>query len=103
MYAMVLRAALNIVIDPIFIYTFKMGIAGAAWATLLSLAVSSAMMLNWLFFKKDTFVSFDFKDFSFEKHNKRHIPDCSPGFRTAAFNVVIHARPQPDYCEREQH
>ncbi len=69
MYAMVLGgAALNIVIDPIFIYTFKMGgIAGAAWATLLSLAVSSAMMLNWLFFKKDTFVSFDFKDFSFEK------------------------------------
>ena len=40
MYAMVLGAALNIVIDPIFIYTFKMGIAGAAWATLLSLAVS---------------------------------------------------------------
>lgn len=67
MQAMVLGAGLNIVLDPIFIYTLKMGIAGAAWATLLSLAVSSAMMLNWLFFRKDTFVSFDFKDFSFEK------------------------------------
>jgi len=67
MHAMVLGAVLNIVLDPIFIYTFKMGIAGAAWATLLSLAVSSVMMFNWLFFKKDTFVSFDFKDFSFEK------------------------------------
>lgn len=67
MQAMILGAGLNIVLDPIFIYTLKMGIAGAAWATLLSLAVSSAMMLNWLFFRKDTFVSFDFKDFSFEK------------------------------------
>ncbi|WP_269848975.1 MATE family efflux transporter [Methanosarcina horonobensis] len=67
MNAMILGAVLNIVLDPIFIYTFKMGIAGAAWATILSLTVSSIMMLNWLFFRKDTFVSFDFKDFSFEK------------------------------------
>jgi putative MATE family efflux protein len=67
MYPMVFGAVLNIVLDPIFIYTFKMGIAGAAWATLLSLAISSAIMLNWLFFRKDTFVSFDFKDFSFQK------------------------------------
>jgi len=68
MKAMIYGAVLNIVLDPIFIYTFKMGIAGAAWATLLSLAVSSVMMLNWLFFRKDTFVSFDFKDFSFERN-----------------------------------
>jgi putative MATE family efflux protein len=68
MNAMILGAVLNIVLDPIFIYTFKMGMAGAAWATLLSLAVSSLMMLNWLFFRKDTFVSFDFKDFSFERN-----------------------------------
>lgn len=67
MNAMVVGAVLNIVLDPIFIYTFKMGIAGAAWATLLSLVVSSLMMFNWLFFKKNTFISFDFKDFSFEK------------------------------------
>jgi putative MATE family efflux protein len=67
MHAMVLGAVLNIVLDPIFIYTLKMGIAGAAWATILSLAISSAMMFNWLFFRKDTFVSFDFKDFSFER------------------------------------
>jgi putative MATE family efflux protein len=67
MQAMVFGAVLNIVLDPIFIYTFKMGIAGAAWATVLSLAVSSLMMFNWLFLKKDTFVSFNFKGFSFEK------------------------------------
>jgi putative MATE family efflux protein len=38
MYAMVLGAVLNIVLDPLFIYTFGLGIKGAAWATVLSLA-----------------------------------------------------------------
>lgn len=67
MQAMVLGAGLNIILDPIFIYTLGLGIAGAAWATLLSLAVSSLLMFNWLFFRKDTYVSFDFRDFSFKK------------------------------------
>ena len=67
MRAMILGAVLNIVLDPIFIYTLKMGIAGAAWATVLSIGISSVLMANWLFFRKDTFVSFDFKDFHFER------------------------------------
>ncbi|CAD6494164.1 MAG: MatE [Candidatus Argoarchaeum ethanivorans] len=45
MYAMALGAGLNIVLDPIFIYTFDLGIAGAAWATLLSLSITSIVML----------------------------------------------------------
>lgn len=73
MKAMVIGAVLNIVLDPIFIYTFKMGIAGAAWATVISIAVSALLMANWLFFKKDTYVSFDFKDFSFDKKIVRDI------------------------------
>ena len=36
MFAMVLGAVINIVLDPIFIYTFGLGVAGAAWATSLS-------------------------------------------------------------------
>jgi putative MATE family efflux protein len=63
MYAMALGAGLNIVLDPIFIYTFGLGVAGAAWATILSLGITSVIMLNWLLFKKDTYVSFDFHDF----------------------------------------
>ncbi|MBP5400726.1 MAG: MATE family efflux transporter [Bacteroidales bacterium] len=34
-------AVLNIILDPIFIFWFDWGIAGAAWATTLSMAVSS--------------------------------------------------------------
>jgi putative MATE family efflux protein len=63
MYAMAFGAGLNIVLDPIFIYTFGLGIAGAAWATLLSLSITSIILLNWLAFKKDTYVALTFSDF----------------------------------------
>ena len=67
MYAMALGAGLNIILDPIFIYTLGMGIAGAAWATVLSLGITSVIMLNWLLIKKDTYLSFKFSDFKYDK------------------------------------
>ena len=67
MYAMALGAGLNIVLDPIFIYTLGLGIAGAAWATLISLGITSIIMLNWFLFKKDTYVLFTFRDFKYDK------------------------------------
>ena len=36
MYTMFLGAGTNIVLDPIFIFVFKMGMSGAAWATIIS-------------------------------------------------------------------
>ena len=68
MYALALGSVLNIILDPIFIYTLDFGIAGAAWATILSFTISSILLANWLFFKKNTFVSFTFKGFRFDKH-----------------------------------
>ncbi|WP_094227132.1 MATE family efflux transporter [Methanolobus psychrotolerans] len=73
MNAMIFGSVLNIILDPIFIYQFKMGVSGAAWATVLSMGVTAVLMSNWLFFKKDTYLSFDFKDFSFEKEILRDI------------------------------
>lgn len=67
MFAMILGSGLNIVLDPIFIYTLKLGVAGAALATILSFLVTSVMMFNWLFLKKDTYVSFTFRGFSFKR------------------------------------
>jgi putative MATE family efflux protein len=67
MNAMILGSVLNIILDPILIYVLDMGIAGAAWATVISLAVTAVLMFNWLFFRKDTYISFDFKDFSFDR------------------------------------
>jgi len=64
MYAMGVASLLNIVLDPIFIYTLDWGIKGAAVATVLSIAVSSAMMLRWMALKKDTFVTLNLGGFS---------------------------------------
>ena len=63
MYAMIAGSIMNIVLDPIFIYSLDLGVAGAAWATLLSMGISSLMLFYWIFLKKDTFVSFPFRKF----------------------------------------
>ncbi len=67
MYAMMLGAGLNIVLDPIFIYTLGLGVPGAAMATVLSMAVTTFLLSNWLFRRKDTYVSFRFKGFRFRR------------------------------------
>jgi putative MATE family efflux protein len=63
MYAMATTAVLNIILDPIFIYYFGMGVSGAAWATVISSAISTSLMLYWLLVKRDTYVSFSLNDF----------------------------------------
>lgn len=67
MYAILFGATLNIILDPIFIYTFRLGVSGAALATVLSMGITSIILFYWIFIKKDTFVSFKIKDFKFKK------------------------------------
>jgi len=67
MYAMLAGAILNIILDPIFIYTLGLGVVGAAWATIISMFTVSMVVLYWLFIKKDTYVTFKFKGFRFKK------------------------------------
>jgi len=73
MYALALGAVLNCILDPIFIYVLGWGIAGAAWTTVLSLAVASTLLLYWLAVKGDTYVDFRTKGFRFDKHIIRDI------------------------------
>jgi len=39
MYSMMISAGTNIILDPIFIFVFDFGVAGAAWATIISQAI----------------------------------------------------------------
>ena len=39
---------LNIALDPLFIFGFRMGVAGAAWATVISSGLSSAYLLYYI-------------------------------------------------------
>jgi len=68
MFAMVLGGILNAVLDPIFIYVFGWGVPGAAIATVLSMSVSATLLLYWLFFKKNTYISIHFNGFHFDKN-----------------------------------
>ena len=58
-----LAAIINMILDPIFIYTLNMGIQGAAWATALGPFISLLLMFYWIFIKKDTYLSYNIKDF----------------------------------------
>lgn len=63
--AMMTGAILNIVGDPIFMFGFKMGIAGAGLSTALSQIVSFVMLLN-MFLGKKTQTVLSIKYFSFD-------------------------------------
>ena len=63
MCALLLGAVLNIGLDPLFIYTFNMGVAGAAIATAISQLVSTLVYLTYILRKRSAF-SFSLKAFS---------------------------------------
>ena len=50
-------AVLNIILDALFIFGFDLGIAGAAWATTISMAVTSLFSILH-FMRKDSFIRF---------------------------------------------
>lgn len=48
----ILGALLNIALDPLFIFTFKMGVGGAALATIISQSISAILIILFLISKK---------------------------------------------------
>lgn len=52
MYSVLIGAILNIGLDPLFIFTFGMGVKGAALATILSQACSAIWVISFLTSKK---------------------------------------------------
>ena len=52
MLNVVIGALSNIILDPIFIFVFKMGVKGAALATIISQAITSIMVISFLLSKK---------------------------------------------------
>lgn len=57
MVTMMIGAIANVVLDPIFIFVFDMGIRGAAIATVISMALSAAFVMAH-FVRKDSLVRF---------------------------------------------
>lgn len=52
MITVIIGAVINIILDPILIFGFNMGVKGAALATIIAQGVSAAFVLRFLFSKK---------------------------------------------------
>jgi len=73
MRMMIIASALNIVLDPIFIYALGMGVGGAALASVLAFGIAGLVQGYWFFVKKDTFVHFRFQGFRFRSDEIKDI------------------------------
>jgi putative MATE family efflux protein len=61
----IIGTVINIILDPIFIFVLKLGIAGAAWATITAQMSVTVLYFVFFFVKKDSLVQFKFSDFKF--------------------------------------
>ena len=60
----VVGAAVNLILDPVLIFWFDMGVAGAAWATVIAFMISVIMAFYWYLGKKEeVYVSLERKNF----------------------------------------
>ena len=66
MYTMLIGAALNMILDPIFIFVFGMGIAGVAWATVISMFIGMIFVM-YHFTRKTTTLRLRKKNIRFER------------------------------------
>jgi putative MATE family efflux protein len=66
MIGMGIGALLNIILDPIFIFTLNMGIKGAAIATSLSQVVTTVILISY-YLRKKTLINFSFKSIKAKK------------------------------------
>ncbi|MDH7593960.1 MAG: MATE family efflux transporter [Methanomicrobiales archaeon] len=73
MYAMAVSSVLNMVLDPILIYGAGMGVAGAALATVISIASVMGVLSYWFFVRRDTYVRLSLRSFSLDMHTFRAI------------------------------
>ena len=83
MMAIIAGAVLNTVLDPIFIFVFQMGIAGAAWATVISQMVSALLLFAYI--PKFRSVKFQWEDFI--PHMKRVEAIAALGLTSFIFQI----------------
>lgn len=72
MITMLIGAVLNTILDPIFIFWFDMGIKGAAYATVISMAASAAFVMHH-FVSKESLLRFKKKYFKLDPQVVLHI------------------------------
>lgn len=88
MASVLIGAALNIALDPLFIFVFNMGVKGAAIATVIAQFASFLWVILFLVGKK-TFIRLSFKGFDFKLVKKILTLGISPFLIMATESVII--------------
>lgn len=88
MMTVLIGAVLNIILDPIFIFVFKLNVMGAALATIISQAVSAVWVIVFLLGKRSV-VKLSFKGLEFKTMAKIIKLGLSPFMIIATDSVMI--------------
>lgn len=88
MISVVLGAALNIILDPVFIFVLNMGVRGAAIATVISQAASAAYVVLFLFGNR-VMVPITFGGYDFRIMGRVLVMGFTPFLIVAIDNVMI--------------
>lgn len=88
MYSVLLGAVSNIILDPIFIFLFGMGVSGAAMATVLSQFISCLFVLRFLR-KKDIPVRLSLQNCQWKLMGRIFLVGMTPFLIIAVDNVMI--------------
>ncbi len=87
MFSVIIGAVMNIILDPLFIFVFHMGVRGAALATVISQACSAAFVLFFLL--KRAYVRISFKGYSLKIIGRVLQLGATPFAIIAADNIMI--------------
>lgn len=88
MFIVSLSAILNIILDPIFIFSLKLGVKGAAIASVISQIVSTILCLHFLFGKK-CIVKIKITKLDFKVASKMIITGLSPFVIISTDSVLL--------------
>ena len=85
MMCMVVGAIVNTILDPLFIFVFHMGVAGAAWATILGQIVSAFVAVRYIFHFKN--IHLEGKDIRFSLQET--LETCAIGMSSGINQLAI--------------
>jgi putative MATE family efflux protein len=87
MNTLILGAVLNVLLDPLFIFTFNLGIRGAAYATVVSMFVSCVWIMHF-YFRKDNTLSFRKLTFNISQFSRQRLKDLRFSILNSQFSIL---------------
>lgn len=95
-FVMAAVEVLNMILDPIFIYVFDLGIKGAALATVVASIIPTLVAVYWLFIKKNTYINYNVRNFKYHSSYIRDIlivgiPASLEEFIISMVNIILNS------------